>query len=991
MPGRVSSPAFIGRRMQLDALHAVVADIERDPRRVVLIHGEAGIGKTRLLDEFSRSVVARQPGGRPVRVLRGACLDLGDGELPYAPILDILDALARDTDAPGSTTVGALRDELGGAGEGERMASGRGRIFVAVRDLLVAGAASVDVVVCVDDLHWADRSTLELLTFISTRLGDARVLLLLAYRSDELHRKHPLRPVLAELERGAVAADIPIEPLGRSDVRDQLEAILGAPMDAHSLDRIVTFADGNPFHVEELAALGVDARELPRSLRDVLLARLDRLDDTTLDLLGRAAVIGRDVDEGLLVAVSDIPGGEVRTALRQAVVNHVLEPAPDGHRHRFRHALLREAVLADLLPSERVALHRRIAEVLDVRPEFAAASPAGASAELAYHWSEAGDRAHAFPALIEAGRRAQAAHAWTEASEAFERAAMLAAGGAGSLEPIDLAELWTRSAWLADFAGDLRRGLALGRTAIDADDGADPRRSGALLVLLGTLANDAGDFDLAVSSNERAVALIPAQPPSLERADAVGGLAGRRMVANRCREAIEFVDEAIAIYRALDARAGLGWALATRAMSAAALGRVEETRGAVDESMRIYDSIGDDALFEAAGIVVNDAFALYVIGDFARVPTFVDEAMARAVDVGVERGWAIWLESTVASTALATGDWEAAAERLRRFRADAEAGFPGMDALLIEAELAAGRGERSRVDSLLSSDAEPPAHDWYTGQFARVRAVAALWDGDAQAAVRLMELAIEIMVGQEEVPSLTEILKTAVRAYADAAEALRAGRAPTDAAAAAARAAELARDTAALAAGTYLEGAGSTPWMRAIATQVTAEVGRAAGVRDPDAWETAAAAHEGVGTMPEVAYCRYRQAEALLATDDRAAATTALREAVAIARRVGILPLVGWIEALARRARVSIDQPVEEISEGRSDASADPWGLSPRELEVLALVAQGRTNCEIGEALFISGKTASVHVTHILDKLGVSSRTEAALLAGRSAPDIGRS
>ena len=550
----------------------------------------------------------------------------------------------------------------------EHISSGRGRIFVAFRDLLVEAAGEADVVVGVDDLHWADRSTLELLKFLSTRLASARVLIVLAYRSDELHRRHPLRPVLAELERGAVTADVSLEPLGSGDVRDQLGAILGAPADARSLERIVTLADGNPFHVEELAALDVDARELPRSLRDVLLARLDRLDPATLDLLGPAAVIGRDVDEGLLVVVSDLPEDEVRIALRQAIDHHVLESAPDGLRHRFRHALLREAVLDDLLPSDRKALHRRVAQALEVRPELAAPSPAAAAAELAYHWSETGDAAKAFPALVEAGRRAEAAHAWTEASEACERAASLAAAGAGSLKPINLAELWMRSAWLANFAGDLRRGLTLARTAVAADDGADPRRSGALLTWLGTLASDAGDFALAVSANERAVELIPAEPPSVERARAVDGLAGRRMIANRCLEAIELVDEAIPVYRAVGALARLGQALGSRAMSTSALGRVEETRAAVDESLRIFAELGDDGAYEAAGMAMNDAFALYVIGDFDRAPTLVDEAMTRATALGSERGWAIWLEPTAAMVAFVTGDWRAAAKRLDRFR-----------------------------------------------------------------------------------------------------------------------------------------------------------------------------------------------------------------------------------------------------------------------------------------------------------------------------------
>ncbi len=297
-----------------------------------------------------------------------------------------------------------------------------------------------------------------------------------------------------------------------------------------------------------------------------------------------------------------------------------------------------------------------------------------------------------------------------------------------------------------------------------------------------------------------------------------------------------------------------------------------ETRAAVDEALRLYEDLGDDDLYEAGIIACNTGFAILTIGDFERVEPYVDAAMARAIEIGAERGWAIWLESNAATTAFVTGRWDVADERLGRFRGDAEAGFPGMDADLMEAELAAGRGDRERVERLVSGDVEPPPHDWYAGQFARVRAGAALWDGDAQTAARLIEPVISMMSTQEEVVSVPDILKVAVRAYADIAESHRADRSMAGASAAATRASELAVVAAAVAAGTYLEGAGSTPWMRATVAQIAAEAGRARGRSDPVEWAAAAAAHDAVGTMPEVAYCRYRQAEALLATDNRPAA-----------------------------------------------------------------------------------------------------------------------
>ncbi len=576
----------------------------------------------------------------------------------------------------------------------------------------------------------------------------------------------------------------------------QLGAILGVPPDNSSLDRIATLADGNPFYVEELADLDVDSGSLPRSLRDVLLARLDRLDDPTIDVLGRAAVIGRDVDERLLVAVSERPEAEVRGALRAAIENHVLESAPGGRRHRFRHALLREAVLDGLLASEQVALHRRVAEALEARPELAAASPAAAAAELAYHWSEATDQAKAFPALLESGRRAQAARAWTEASDAFERAAALGAA-AGSLAPIDVAELRMRAALLADFAGDLARGLELGRAAMEADDGQDARRSGALLNTLGTLASDAGDFDLSIWANEEALRLIPVEPPSFERAKAVSTLGARRMIQNRNREAIVIVDEGLAQLRTADRSGALGAALGVKGLALASLGRVEESRAAIEEARSLYDRMGDDDAYDASSIATNGSYALLVLGDFDGAVRFIDSAMERAAGIGAERGWGIWLEPIAALAAFLIGDWEATSERLGRFAADSDAGFPLLDTLMSEAELAAGRGQRALVETLLAVSPGAPVHHWFSGQFERVRAVAALWDGDPRAAASMIDASIAIMATQEEVQSLLEILKVAVRAHADIAASARASRAADEVRDATARVAELATDVAA--------------------------------------------------------------------------------------------------------------------------------------------------------------------------------------------------
>ncbi len=988
MPGRAASQAYVGRRAQLDALRQAVIDVGKERGHVVLVGGEAGIGKTRLLDEFEASVSSDSPTGRPVLVVRGTCSELAAGSLPFLPILDLLDGLVasgRATDA-----VSRLHADLAGGGADPSSPGTRSNTFLGFRDVVVDGAAELDLVLVVDDLHWADRSTLELMTFTAPRLGDARVMLVGAYRSDELHRRHPLRPVLIELEHAGGLAHLRLGPLSPDDVAAQLEAISGMALPASNVARIVELADGNPFYVEELAALDLEGARLPQSLRDVLAARLSRLSDPTLEVLSGAAVIGRDVERELLEAIVEISTAGVAAGLQDAVGHQVIEPTPDGRRYRFRHALLAEAVRDDLLPAERIGLHRRLAAVLTARPELRAESPATAAAEIAHHWTEAGDSGHAFPAWIEAGRSAGTAHAWRESASAYERALSLAAAGPEGNDPARRADLGMRAAMMTSFSGEPRRAYELAIEAMAADEGTDPVQSALRWADYSGIANDAGDFAQERAAADRSVELMPKEPPSRELARVLVGHVSSQMLRSAYRASVAEADEARRVCRlvgAWDAELDL---VATRAQSLALLGHASDALSAAEVIISGIAGRERAATWHIGAALTNELAALVFSGEFQAAVAFDERIASYVSDLELDRAWRPWFDEIVARAMFFLGRWPEDAARLDRAEETELMGFLDWGNRIGRALLDGARGVRSSWTDVTFDPAVGP-DSGMRGDLGAALALAALWEGDAAAAARLADGAVAAVIDTENVSPLAWAVSVAVRAWADRAEAARAAQRAPDLDAALQRIDELMILTGAIVAGTHLEGASATPWMVALGAASDAERLRAEGRSSAEAWHRAAATYDALGTRPSAAYARYREAEAAVSSGDRARAAAALGEAAAAASALGAVPLTAAIEGLARRARLAIPPHAADdgathapAADAASPSDADPWGLSTREREVLALVAEGRTNREIGDALFISDKTASVHVTHILVKLGVSSRTEAALLAARA-------
>ncbi|WP_247612901.1 ATP-binding protein, partial [Streptomyces galbus] len=421
---RSVSPVFVGRAAELGTLDDALARAAAGEPHALLLGGEAGVGKTRLVEEFT-AAAARS--GAVVAV--GGCVEIGADGLPFAPFSTALRALRRalpdDLAAAAAgqeEELARLLPEFAQPGTGRHDEEGTARLFELTVRLLERVAAERTVVVALEDLHWADASTRHLLSYVVRTVRTGRLVVLATYRSDDIHRRHPLRPLLAELDRLRTVHRIDLGRFTRAEVERQVAGILAADPDPAQVDAIFERSDGNAFFVEELA---VAARQgcrtgLTDSLRDLLLVRVEALPESAQRVARIVAEGGSTVEYRLLAAVARLGEDDLLAALRAAVNANLLLATPDGDGYRFRHSLVREAVSDDLLPGERSRLNRRYAEALEDDPGLVPADER--AMRLASHWYRAHDPAKALPAVLDASVQARARHAHSEQLRLLERA-----------------------------------------------------------------------------------------------------------------------------------------------------------------------------------------------------------------------------------------------------------------------------------------------------------------------------------------------------------------------------------------------------------------------------------------------------------------------------------------------------------------------------------------------------------------------------------------
>ncbi len=987
MTSRLTSNHFVGRVGELSELLLAVREASAGRSGLVLLGGDSGVGKTRLVGELEQRLAASDE-DRQTLVLRGEGVQQSDGELPYAPLLSALRPLVRERNPAFDTLSAGSRAQLGsilpgidatGAADGTPdPATGQLRLFEAVLELLDILSQRAPVVLILEDMHWADRSTRSFVAFLSRSLRQERLVLLLTYRTDELHRRHALRPLLAELDRLERARRIELAPFDRDELGEALADILGAEPDDHLLGRLYARSEGNPLYTEELLAAGLDGRgAAPQSLRDAFIVRIERLSDTAQQA-ARAVAVGRALSEQTIATVAGGDRDATQAALREALAEQVLITDED-ERFCFRHALLREALYDDLLPGERGEWHLALALALEGEDSTGDRELERATM-IASHYAAAGDQPAALRASVHAAQAAGRVHAYGEVSELVERALELWPRVSEDARPagVDHVDLLRMAARAYGISGRWPRSEVLFRHALEeVDPDSDPLRYAALLSRLARVQRGLNRTPEAIETAERALAMLSGQDGARERASLLAWLGRTRWLRGRYRDAI--ADSEVALVAAIEAgdRSSESEVLNTLGMAQIMLGEIDEGVARLRRAIAIAREIEDvDGISTAYG---NLADLLGLSGRTQEALQVAKEGLEltpkrfmRAYD---------WIEMTVSDVAFRAGDWELSRASLCQSAAHMS-GVAFMFRQLRGAELALGEGDEESaeacldsVENLIPESTEPQwiaLHGVLLGDLrGRQR--------DYRAARTAVENALDrIEICTDDIKRIARISAAGARVEAD--RALRARdlgeRAELRDALARARL-HLGRLEAAAGEGGPVE--------RAFMAEGKAEMARARGRGGAAQWARAAAAWDDVERPYEAAIARWREAEALVGAGERAPAARAAGAALKTANELGSKWLSEEITVLGERGRLELG--VKESSNGAGARGAaepqDPFGLTPRERQVLALVAQGATNRQIGAALFMAEKTASVHVSRILAKLGVSGRTEAAAIAYR--------
>ena len=642
---RVTSRQLVGRADELAGLHAVTQAAAHGEVRVVLLSGDAGIGKTRLVT----TVIAQARDDGFIAAL-GGCLQLGEVSVAYAPLVEALrdlriqlgeDVLA-ELLGPGLADIGAL---LGSGNAGAAQSSGP--LFEHVLGFLTRLSRRQPVLLVFEDLHWADASTRDLVAFLGRNLRDASIVLLLTYRADDLHRRHPLRPVVADLERDPRVERIPLSGLARDELASLLGEISDDPPSDEVVDELLARSDGNPLYVEELMAAGGIDHGVPATLSDVILSRVERLSEPAQAALHVAAVLGDDVDDMLL---EQVIGQPVTAALREALSVQVL--VIDGDACRFRHALVREALYDDLLPGERERLHLSAAQAIEVSERL---DEHVRWALLAHHWDAAGMSVKAFAASLQAGQEAERVHAFADAAAQYERALRLYDR---LPDPgIRRADLLMRAANAFHASSISPRAAALAEAALrEFGDDAAPEQRALVYERIGRFNWMINRGGAAHAAYEQARALVEGRPASREQAFTLAALGQSLMLRERYHDADRALQRAIAVADEVGATDVRAHALTSLGPTLAGLGRVDESVSALQRARELTTDPE-----EVGRGYVNLAHCLYYAARYDEAARVGADGVEYAMRSGYHGTYTSAVAGAWVTTLLCAGRWDEAA------------------------------------------------------------------------------------------------------------------------------------------------------------------------------------------------------------------------------------------------------------------------------------------------------------------------------------------
>ncbi|MEV0879189.1 AAA family ATPase [Micromonospora echinofusca] len=957
MASDVDTAPLVGRADLVTTVRSVLLDdVTQGHTAAVFLTGESGVGKTRLLREVAGRL--RDAGAL---VLTGSCLDIGDAS-PLHPLLQALRRLDAELTGAHAKTSSAVRGLLRLFTEETAGPDGAGALLERVSQGLHLIAEGRPLVLVLDDLQWVDRSTRQLLLYLLAGLGDLQLSVLAAVRAESLQGAHPLRRVLTELRRLRTVRVLDLAPLDRAGTDQLAAAVVGRPLTGEAAELVWRRSGGNPFVVEELARDLRDGRHgLSDTLREVFLARVDALPKHAHAVVHAAAAGVEPVGHWLLARVVRLPEDEVIEAVRAAVAHRLLVSADDGYR--LRHRLVAEVLEHELLPAERAALHRRYAEALTAAPAELH------QARLAHHWRLAGEPARALPAAMAAAREAERLHGWAEAHRHWSVALQLAVAPGVAAPDVDRVTLLRHAAEAAHHCGEHARALTLLEelAAADADQSACALhiRRARYLAAAGRSAPAEAEYRLALEA---------ADCTSRERATAAAHLAELLLHLGR------YADAGRRAREALELAAEVPGSTSEVVLASAALGFSEAYLEDPHAGLAVMRRALETA--ERAGRPEDVACAYLHLAELLTGPLNVLEegvvvarrGAERVAELGLGRTYETRLLAIATNGLFRVGQWAEAEKVVAAALRHRPSGADAVELLLARCRLSVGYGDIEAADRDLDAVATVLAGGGarHVIPLLTLRAGLAMWQGRHDLARQAVQRGLTES-RSDDVGILAALVWHGLRAEAEA----HASRAVPVDPTALRRLREVAdrvarkSEYAARPVRDVVDG---------FLALCAAEVSRLDS-SDPELWARSVAQWDRRHHPYPAAYSRLRQAEALLARRKRSAtAAKLLRQAYEVAQGLGAVPLTSEIRTLAGRARVSLE---DRPATGGPAAGADGdelAALTAREREVLAAVAEGLTNREIGQRLFISERTIGVHVSHIFDKLHVRTRVQASAI-----------
>jgi DNA-binding CsgD family transcriptional regulator len=957
MAGR-SEARLVGRDVQMEALQAALALSAGGRPTAVVVAGELGVGKTRLAREF----LARAD----VEVFAGASVPVVGEPLPYAAL----------TQALRSSGSGVVRQEIQRSPDLARLLPGqpdeaapagsRLRLFQSVLGLLGRLSAHRPVAYVVEDVQWADGSTLDLLAFLAANLTDERVLIVLTHRTDSTADDRVVA-WLAEFGRLWPVERVTLPRLDRADTGALVEAMRGVLPDEGLLDVLMARSAGNPLFVEQLALTAHRGDgPLPETLHHLLRGRVEELPEGSRRVLGAAAVIGRRASLALLARMQGVPQHELEDDLRPALAARVVE-LRDDVRLGFHHPAFLEVVYAELMPGERVRLHLAAAEALAADQERFPA----VVGEMARHWHQAGELDRALDASLRAGATYSQMYAFGDAYAAYSRVLDLVERVPHDL---DLSEVRLLAAEAAHHVGDPDRAREL--LELVRGDTDDPHTRALAAERIGALHLMYGDGEAGERAFAEALALVPEGETSVLTARIQGGLALLGVGWSRLDDAERAGTEGLRIARAVGARREEGIALNALGTTAALRGDLGRAVDMLREALAIAREVEDPWDLGAAYVNLS-----HVLGMAGRLDECVELGRVGIVELtrfGQQRVQGSLLLNNVSEILVEAGRFDEAGALVSEALSRHPRGIRAAPLLRLAAHIAMVEGDLTTAwerceQARLALESETAPVSWMR-IVVETAAEIDLWAGRPEAAYDAVADGLDLVAGTDDEALAGTLVALGMRALADAATVHRDRRSRTR------LASQRARLEAALHRMQAHPAAGGQPEDPAVLGWVEAERARFDGDRVGDLWAVSAEAWADLRRPFRAAYARWRDAEARLAVGVSADSLGALRSAHSAAQALGARRLVEEVETLARWYRADL-LPAEV--EERADDLLAAYGLTEREREVLAALAAGHTNREIADELVISVKTASVHVSNILRKLDVDGRQEAARIAHR--------